>query len=299
MTTSHLSLRLEDTLLGQLENIANYQDKTTSAVIRTALKNYILEEQRRANPLGLQTAQTLSAYLGMDAPTLVESSSYLEDYSASSLPGVYLLINTDTNELYVGSTTDLNRRFIEHSSKMTNTKHKNKSLKSWSASWTVAVVLCELDRNTPDLVNTLRREEQVILEKLSGINELTVVNLATAFNSESTHKERQLKTKETHTKQEVLTESLSAALEVEEEPTGYSSGMTHDEFIELYCETEVLPILDEANNSKDLVYAVERAGYFGELELGWCVDFIKAQESPWLDRLMASGRFPQLNKLFA
>lgn len=48
-------------------------------------------------------------------------------------PGIYSIVNTDTKKIYIGSSTDIARRFIEHQVDLKNNKHENIHLQnSWN-----------------------------------------------------------------------------------------------------------------------------------------------------------------------
>ncbi len=321
MTTSKtpaFSLRLEDDTLKELGTIAAFQERTVASLIRLALKEYIQNQQRRAYPLTIPVALALGEALELGPQRLVEQSFYLGEVPSkfAFTPAVYALIHQDTNEVYVGSTNDLSRRCVEHSTRMEAGSHKNKSIKNWSPAWTVVVVLDTVESEDSDkLLDTLRRREQAAIDAVKEAKLGTLVNTSTAHNLVSEHKARPQRQQTLESSRASLNLSTTQTQQGELDAskpifhnenieyvvkTAYVPGQGKEAFNELFLKPVVLPILQTTEDPAEMNIALETANGYGEDENKWMVDFVMSNDNyyEWFEIACIRGRFPSLSHLF-
>lgn len=93
-------------------------------------------------------------------------------------PGVYCLVSESTEEVYVGSTVDLNRRCIQHLSGLTNGQHPNGNLqRAFDRDGFVTLEFCEHPGTGGDVVAELRSAEKAIIDILAPTGKMMNVSL--------------------------------------------------------------------------------------------------------------------------
>lgn len=167
----------------RVETLAALSGLTVSGFIRLAVEKALEDNSLTYYPLDPATAQLLLAVLpDFTADDLTRNVAALTTTGKfSGLAGVYLLVNQETRQLYVGSSVDITNRLDYHRSLIKKHTHKNAALKRWHISDTVVLVV-ESSTSTPslDLREQVLAREQHYMNLLANVPGFELVNQATA-----------------------------------------------------------------------------------------------------------------------
>lgn len=107
--------------------------------------------------------------------------SLIRGYAPEALknkPGVYCLVSESTEEVYVGSTTDMNRRCVQHLSGLVNGCHPNEGLqRAFNRDGFVRLEFCEHPGTNGDVAAELRTAEKSIIDMLIPSGKMMNVSL--------------------------------------------------------------------------------------------------------------------------
>ncbi len=284
--------RLSEVDQEALELLAVFHDQTVGALLRTAVREFIEKEQRHIHPLSLEAAVSLASSLGIDTSNIISGASHLTSSSSyGDAGGVYLLVHPDTRELYVGSSTELTARLTHHKFSIKKGTHKNAAINGWSIEEVVVVILesCESKKDAATKKALLAREQHWI-DTLKLSKEWTLLNLATAtLNLDKTV------AKETPNKIAGVKTPVAAAVTPSTTTNVTKTPTAFETFYTAIIEQELIPILDEQKNSRDVVKLFESCK--DEQEKRWFLEFLGSYSSSWLVSLAQNGKFPWISKL--
>tara|TARA_R110002050_G_scaffold57833_2_gene130053 strand:+ start:5194 stop:5736 length:543 start_codon:yes stop_codon:yes gene_type:complete len=83
--------------------------------------------------------------------------------------GIYVIFNKDTEECYVGSSTNLGNRFTKHKSLLKHNKHPNNLLQNAYNNNPEKIIFGVLEYCTEDILN----KEQIYLDSLNSVYNIT------------------------------------------------------------------------------------------------------------------------------
>lgn len=177
-----IATKLDESTLEALTQLATSSGCTISTIVRRAVEKYLEDGTLLFYPLAPKTAHELANYLDIDTKRLAAGVQELATPGGySGLAGVYLLVNQETNQLYVGSSVDLSNRMDNHRFTMKNRKHRNPAMKHWSLDDVVVVVLeSQPTKKGSEQRQQLLHREQYYIDSLSSFPCWELVNLATA-----------------------------------------------------------------------------------------------------------------------
>ncbi len=280
--------RFDEDTFKSLEVAVELEDTSIAAVVRKAVENYLEELESRVHPLSLVDAVSLENATGIEARQLIENAATLCSRTKwRDVSGVYLLVNPETKQLYVGSSTEVNERLTHHKHSIKKQAHKNGSVKNWGLNDLVVILLEGLPQDkSASMREYLLKNEQRCIDKLRRNKEWSLVNEATAFDG---FIEENLTLPPAQPKSgSHIPVSSPAQREAEPEEPEEPEDST-----ESFIDTFVLPVLREEASSSELLDAVNMAGEMKDE----VVSFIQQYNSPWLTRLSSTGRFPAITNL--
>lgn len=304
MTEKVVGTRMDGAVVERLEALAVLNDRTVSQLVREAVEAFLEAEEDRLRPFTASDITKVSAMLGMTNDELVSSAFLLRGIVPETAPisAVYLLVETEQRECYVGSSVAFRKRVASHLSGIRSRNHENSSLGNWSVDSTVVVVIAPVTREQ------IREVEQEWITRLKGSKEFTLTNERQSFDA--VRRALPIRASKapvhvvsnvpdtagrvvTETEQQRHSETETAPLKPANELTKEES--FHKQFIIGY----LLPILEYERSSREVLEAVATAASYGTEEEKWAIAFIKQYDSPWLAKLAASGRFHAIAKLLS
>lgn len=297
-----IGTRLGIDAVEKLEQLATYEDKTVSQLMREAVLRFLEAKERTLHPLSLEAAVTLAAALKRETKDIFENTSNLiSTFSFGDAGGVYLLVHQETRELYVGSSTELTARLTHHKFSIKTCTHKNQGLNSWSIE-DVVVVILEKSESKKDAATkkALLAREQHYIDVLKTSKDWTLLNLATATLTPAketptviagvpSEREPQTAARSSHSQTSSSGRGSSQGIASPQTPTAF------EQFYTAVIEQALIPILDEKKNSRDVVKLFESCK--DEQEKRWFLEFLGSYNSSWLVSLASSGKFPWISKL--
>lgn len=314
MTEKVVGTRMDADVVERLEALAVLNDRTVSQLVRLAVEAFLEAEEDKLRPFNSSDIATLSSMLGMGAEELVSSAFLLRGIVPDTVPisAVYLLVETEQRECYVGSSVSFRKRVASHLSGIRAGKHENSSLERWSIDSTVVVVLESLP-NWDDL----RQSEQRWIDKLKGSKKFTLTNERQSFDAvrrssrpTTTGRGSGSNSAERHSKKPTplplpeptpLPESVHLSNQAVAQATVPQPVLTkEEEFHQEFILETLLPALKEQRLTRDILDAVDEAdAKYGTEGRVWATAFIKQYNSPWLAKWAATGKFPDIEKLLA
>lgn len=283
--------RLNDDDQEALETLAVLRDQTIGALLRTAVREFIERESDKLRPFTSSDITTIASMLGMGTEELVGSAFLLRGIVPDDAPisAVYLLVETEQRECYVGSSVAFRRRVASHLSGIRSGKHENSSLESWNVDSTVAVVIAPVTREQ------IREVEQEWITRLKDGKEFTLTNERQSFDAV-----RRALPSRGGKASVAVPETLPSVPDVVPSVNEHGKAKSKEEtFHKQFIIGHLLPILEDERSSREVLEAVARAASYGTEEEKLATDFIKQYNSPWLAKLAASGRFHAIEKLLA
>jgi predicted GIY-YIG superfamily endonuclease len=251
-------------------------------------------EEDKLRPFTASDITALSSMLGMTADELVSKAFLLRSVVPSDAPisAVYLLVETEQRECYVGSSVAFRKRVASHLSGIRSGKHENSSLERWSIDSTVVVLIAPVTREK------VREVEQEWITRLKDTKEFMLTNERQSFRGDTVR--RTVSPSPTSQAKRDNGKALFAVPEkLPNVPDAVTKLSTKEQFHEQFILGVLLPILEDESSSRDVLSAVDRAAIYDSQGKEWAIEFIKQYDSPWLSKLAASGRFPVIARLLA
>lgn len=295
MSEKVVGTRMNEAVVEKLEALAVLRDRTVSQLVRMAVEAFLEAEERQLHPLSLEAAVSLGAALATETNILLENTSNLISTSQGSISGgVYLLVHPESRELYVGSSTELTNRLTHHKFSIKTGTHKNQSLNSWLVDEVVVVVLerCEGVKNAESKRALLVRE-QYYIDVLKLSKDWTLLNIADASTSKQ---QPSITTTLKNVNTPAVKTAVPTASNNDKEQIPSASATAFQQFYTAIIEQCLLPVLQEQSASRDVVRLFEG---LDEKEQRWFLEFLHSYDSPWLNGLASSGRFPWVSRLMA